>query len=113
MKIFNTLLFTALLATPAFAQDAKPTAVTDAVQAVPTAVAAPSIAKHACTSPEVPGRLASVNRQKSFNKEVEAYKNCLMQFRDERNKIARANVEAGNAAVEEFNVFIAEMKKAQ
>ncbi len=111
MKTLNTLLFTVLtvlIATPAFAQDAKPTVATDAIPA-----AAASIAKHQCVRPEAPGRLASVNRQKSFNKEVDIYKNCLMQFREERNRIARANAEAGNAVVEEFNVFIAEMKKAQ
>ena len=106
MKTFHTIVLAIMMATPAFAQDAKPA--TDA-----TPAAAASIAKHQCVSPEVPGRLASVNRQKNFNKEVETYKNCLMQFREERNKVARANVEAGNAAVEEFNVFIAEMKKAQ
>ncbi len=111
MKTILILLLSTLVCVSAFAQDAKPTVASATAPVTTTSMAL--MPKHQCVSPEAPGRLASVNRQKSFNKEVDAYKNCLMQFREERNKIARTNVEAGNAAVEEFNSFIAEMKKNQ
>jgi hypothetical protein len=78
----------------------------------PAASAAPAapVVKHNCTKAEYPGRLATTTRQKVFERDLEAYKKCIMGFVDEQRKAAdaaieiqKAHVAAGNAAIAEYN----------
>ena len=104
MNKIISLLLSALLSMSVIAQDSKPAAPSPA----PAAASAP---KHQCKSPEPPGKLASNNQQKTFMKEIDAYRDCLLAYRDDMNKQAKAAVEAANAAVEEFNAFVATLNK--
>lgn len=55
--------------------------------------------------PEYPGRLAmqSDNRRKGFENDINKYKDCIMKYVDARNAAAKANTEAANAAIKEYN----------
>jgi hypothetical protein len=104
-KTLTALMF----ATAALAAGAQ----TPAAPAAATPAAAPAGPKHACTKPEYPGRLATTQRQKGFERDLEAYKKCIMGFVDEQRKAAEAAIEiqkghvaAGNAAIAEYNDHI-------
>jgi hypothetical protein len=71
----------------------------------------PLVAKHSCKQPEAPGRLGSDNQQKVFVKEMDGYRDCLIAYRTEMNRLAKSHVEAANAAVEEFNDYAASLRK--
>lgn len=71
----------------------------------------PSVPKHTCKQPEAPGGLASDNQQKNFVKEMDSYRDCLIAYRGEMNKLAQHHVNAANAAVEEFNDYAASLRK--
>lgn len=67
--------------------------------------------KHKCAQPIALDKISSDTQQKNFVKEVDAYRDCLIAFRHDMNRLARANVDAGNAAVEEFNAYVASLNK--
>ena len=67
--------------------------------------------KHKCAQPAALDKVSSDTQQKNFVKEVDAYRDCLIAFRNDMNKLAKANVDAGNAAVEEFNAYVASLNK--
>ncbi len=71
----------------------------------------PAVPKHTCKQPEAPGKLGSDNQQKNFVKEMDGYRDCLISYRTEMNKLAKAHVDAANAAVEEFNDYAASLRK--
>jgi hypothetical protein len=105
-KILTALLF-ASAALVANAQTPAPAA------AAPAPAAAPAGPKHNCPKPEYPGRLATTQRQKGFERDLENYKKCIMGFVDEQRKSADAAIEiqkghvaAGNAAIAEYNDHI-------
>ena len=62
--------------------------------------------------PDYPGRLAmqSDNRRKVFDREVKAYKECMMAYIEDRKASIKAHDAAANAAVDEYNGL---MKKIQ
>jgi hypothetical protein len=65
-----------------------------------------NLAKPTCTKAEFPGRLAmsqSENRRKVFEREFKAYNECMKAYVDERTAATRANQEAANAAINEYN----------
>lgn len=104
MKRF-TLAATLILATSAaFAQ-------------APAAPApAPDIAKPKCEpKPEFPGRLAmqSESRRKLFQREFNAYKDCMTNYVNERNAYGKASIDAANAAIAEYNDVAAKVNEAQ
>ncbi|WP_374511520.1 hypothetical protein [Niveibacterium sp.] len=66
--------------------------------------------KHECKQPSPLGMEPSTAQIKSYNKAFDAYKACMQTYITDRqaagNKIAelyKAEVEAGNAAIKEFN----------
>ena len=71
----------------------------------------PSVPKHTCKQPEAPGKLGSDNQQKNFVKDMDGYRDCLIAYRTEMNKLAKFHVDAANAAVEEFNDYAASLRK--
>jgi hypothetical protein len=83
-----------------------------AAQAPAATPSAPAV-KHTCTKAEYPGRLATTTRQKVFERELEAYKKCIMSFVDDQRKAAdaameiqKAHIAAGNAAIAEYNEHV-------
>ncbi|MBL8511471.1 MAG: hypothetical protein JNM52_07480 [Betaproteobacteria bacterium] len=99
-KTLNALLFSAL-ASAAYAQPATPEAV-------------PGVPPHTCVKPELLGssRVTTDLQRKLFRNEFDKYKDCLQAYSAERQKIAEANVAAGNKAVAEFNDFVTALNKA-
>lgn len=55
--------------------------------------------------PEYPGRLAMQSdlRRNAFNRELKAYKECMMAYVDERKALYTGNLNAANAAIGEYN----------
>lgn len=73
------------------------------------ALAAPFAAAQdaaACKAPEYPGRLASQNQFKSFEKRATEYSKCVKEFVDSRNATVKA-------ATDEYNTWLADVRKQQ
>ena len=71
---------------------------------------------HKCQpKPEYPGRLAlqSDTRRKGFEREIKAYKDCIMGYIDERKVAIKANDAAANEAVEEYNALMKKINDEQ
>ncbi len=67
---------------------------------------AADIAKSKCEpKPEYPGRLAmqSETRRQGFKRELETYKNCVNKYVDEHKVAMKAEEEAINAAINDYN----------
>jgi len=78
----------------------------------PAAAAAPATtAKHGCKQPEYPGRLAPERVFKEFNADMVSYKDCLQKFTVDQRAQAQTYIDAGNAAVAEYNEFVASINK--
>ncbi len=72
----------------------------------------PAKPAHNCIKPVPPGPFTSEPQQfKTFTRNVEAYKTCMQKFAADQQEAAKAAIEAGNAAVKEYNDFIAELNK--
>lgn len=67
------------------------------------AVQAQDIAKPSCTRPQYPGKLASENQKRSFNKDVEGYAGCIKKYVSDQQKLADDHIKAANAAAAEYN----------
>ena len=74
------------------------------------AAIAQDITKPSCTKPQYPGRLASENQKKSFNKDVEGYAACIKKYVGEQQKIADDHIKAANAAAAEYNDAVKQMQ---
>ena len=67
---------------------------------------------HNCVKPgQQPGRLASTSQIKNYNAEVKAYQDCLQTFVKAQSELVKLHSEVGNAAVNEYNDFVTEMKR--
>ncbi|MDQ6916735.1 MAG: hypothetical protein M3023_02835 [Pseudomonadota bacterium] len=63
-----------------------------------------------CVKPEYPGKLANAQRFNAFNKDFNAYGECIKKYVDDTKAILNAAAAAANGAVEEFNKFAADIK---
>ena len=72
---------------------------------------APAKPAHNCVKPEHPGPSPREAQRKAFARNLEAYKSCMLKFAADQQEAAKAALEAGNAAVKEFNDFVAELNK--
>jgi len=69
-------------------------------------IAAAQADKHDCKAPEFPGRLASTNQSKSFEKRATEYSQCIKAFVDARSIAVKA-------ATDEYNMWLADVRKQQ
>ena len=77
----------------------------------PAAAATLTRPAHNCVKPgPQPGRLASTSQIKNYNAEVKAYQDCLQIFVKAQADLVKLHSEVGNAAVNEYNDFVTEMK---
>ena len=109
------VLAAGLWAAAAFAQQPAATPAAPAAAAPTSAAPAP---KHSCAHPgEFPGKLASPNQQKQWQKDFVAYVDCLRTFVTEQQALAQPHIQAANATVEEYNRAVQEyndtVKKAK
>ena len=72
--------------------------------------------KPKCEDPgPYPGRVGmqTEDRRNKFIKGVENYRNCMMAFIEERKVVLKANQDAANAAVTEFNARMKKLNEEQ
>jgi hypothetical protein len=70
----------------------------------------PAVPPHPCTKPQFPGKAAPPAQIASFNNDVVTYNACIRKYVDDTKALANAAQTAGNAAVDEFNKFAAEIR---
>lgn len=65
--------------------------------------------------PDYPGRLAMTvdSKRKLFDREMKAYKECVMAYVEERKAAIKANDAAANAAVDEYNGVVKKIQEEQ
>jgi hypothetical protein len=88
-----------------------------AIPAVHAADPAPAnVAAAKCEpKPEYPGRLAlqSDTRANAFRKELDTYKNCVNAYLADRKAAIKANEDASNAAINDYNAVMKKINDAQ
>lgn len=87
-----------------------------AADAAPATPAAATVAPPKCDpKPEYPGRLAlqSDNRAKEFRKELDTYKDCVNAYLADRKAAVKANEDAANAIIAEYNATMKKINEAQ
>lgn len=79
-----------------------------AAQTAATPAPAVDIPKPKCVAPRVPGEVMrqDMHEMDRFNRDIKAYKDCVSAYVAERQAASKANIEAGNAAAEEYNKTI-------
>jgi hypothetical protein len=108
---------TALAASLAFAAALPVLAQTPAAPAAPAASAtatpaAPVAAKPSCgAKPEHPGRLASDNMKRAWQRDANAYLECLKKFAMDQQAIAQEYIKSANATVDEYNATVKEFQE--
>ena len=78
--------------------------------------AAPDVPKHKCDpKPQLPmAALMNDNAtRKKLQREIDQYKNCMKAYSDERAAAAKAHMEAGNAAINEYNDTMKALQDSQ
>lgn len=76
----------------------------------------PEIAKPSCSpTPEYPGgegMRADVKRR-SFERDLKAYRECMLGYIEERKANATANMDAANSAINEYNTVMKKINEEQ
>ena len=71
-----------------------------------TASTAPATSVHNCIKPERPGRLATSNQVKTYDKSVVTYRDCMQAFVKMQGELVKLHSEIGNNAVKEYNDYV-------
>ena len=74
------------------------------------------VPKHKCEpKPEYPGRLAmqSDTRRALFERELKTYKECMDKYLADRKASLKANEEAANAAIVDYNAVMKKINEEQ
>jgi hypothetical protein len=61
-------------------------------------------------TPEYPGRLGSDSQKRTFDKAYKAYDKCVRQYVEDRKVSMKANEDAAQKAIDEFNLLVMKMK---
>ena len=71
--------------------------------------------KHNCTQPPLLGKMASDFQKKNIEKQTKAYRQCILKFVDEQQKISQSTTDvptankahdAAETAIQELNAYI-------
>jgi hypothetical protein len=79
-------------------------------------VKAPDVPKPTCgAAPELPGRTMMQDSavRKRFEEDVRGYTQCMKTYKAEREAAAKANMDAGNKAVNDYNAWAEALKVEQ
>lgn len=96
--LLTSAMFTVACMGSAAAQDTK---------AAPAAAASiPAVPKHGCKRPDKPAESANTATQRAFRRDVDGYRECLMSYGEDMRASAKSHMDAGNAAIQEFNDFV-------
>ena len=77
----------------------------------PVVAPAAAQATHNCVKPPQPGRLATKSHRKLFDEESKKYRGCLQDYVTAQSELVKQHAERANAAIKEFNDYVAEMNK--
>ena len=66
----------------------------------------PAPSAHNCVKPERPGRLATSNQVKTYDKSVVTYRDCMQAFVKMQAELVKLHSEIGNNAVKEYNDYV-------
>ena len=66
----------------------------------------PALSAHSCVKPERPGRLATSNQVKTYDKSVITYRDCMQAFVKMQGELVKLHSEIGNNAVKEYNDYV-------
>jgi hypothetical protein len=76
--------------------------------------AASDIPKPKCDKPQMPGEMMrsdpSVTRR--FNQDVDKWTKCMKEYIEERQQVMKANEEAANAAIKDYNETVKALNEA-
>jgi hypothetical protein len=87
-----------------------------ALLAVAAAAPAAEVPKPRCEPvPKMPGRTMWQEKsvRRDFERDLKAYKDCMTAYLDERNAAIKANQDAANTAINEFNGVMKALNEAQ
>ena len=76
----------------------------------------PDVPKHKCgVAPERPGQAVGQDRmvRQRFERELKEYQECIKAYVAERNAVAKANHEAANQTIEEYNSAMKALNEAR
>ena len=75
---------------------------------------AASIPKPSCEKPKLPGEMmrSDPSVTKRYNQDVEAWQKCMKGYIDERQAVMKANEEAANSAIKDYNDTIKALNEA-
>lgn len=85
--------------------------VASAARAQPT-----DVPKHSCGAiPAMPGKTLMADKmvRRSFDNDVKTYGDCMKEYIDKRNAASKANLQAANDAIDEYNNSIKALNQAQ
>jgi hypothetical protein len=78
----------------------------------PAPASATAVAKSTCVKPDhYPGRLASDNNKKQWEREVRAWGECMKKYVADLQVQIDASIKAANASIEEYNAGIKEFQE--
>lgn len=84
--------------------------------AAATANTPTDVPRHKCEpKPMLPGprMMEDPSTRKNFQRDVDMYRNCMKAYADERAAVSKANTDAGNAAISEYNETMKAIRDAQ
>ena len=75
---------------------------------------APAVPKPSCEKPKMPGEMMRTDASvtKRYNQDVENWQKCMKGYIDERQSVMKANEEAANAAIKDYNDTIKSLNEA-
>jgi hypothetical protein len=76
----------------------------------PAPATPPLVAPSTCVKPEFSGRLATDANMTTFNRQFNAYGECVKKYVEQNKAIAEAATAAANRAVDEYNTYTADIK---
>jgi hypothetical protein len=78
----------------------------------PSSAPAPALLKSTCVKPDhFPGRLASDNNKRQWEREVKAWGECMKKYVADLQAVSDASIKAANASIEEYNAGIKEFQE--
>lgn len=72
------------------------------------------IPKPSCDKPQMPGEMmrSDASVTKRFNQDVDKWTKCMKEYIDERQKVMKANEDAANAAIKDYNDTVKSLNEA-
>ena len=74
------------------------------------------VPKHSCGAiPKMPGKTLMADKmvRRTFDNDVKTYGDCMKEYIDKRNAASKANLQAANDAIDEYNQSIKALNQAQ